>query len=85
MWFDKIPVLSHVPDYLDKGCVPGGTMRNFDSYGYAFADLSERQKQIICDPQTSGGLLVAVDSQNADEFHDVMYHILIWESVQEIF
>jgi selenide,water dikinase len=51
--------------YLDKGAIPGGTNRNFASYGEDLSDLSDRQKALICDPQTSGGLLVAVDPDYA--------------------
>ena len=58
---DKIKTLGGVKDYIAQGCVPGGTGRNFDSYGHKVGILTEEQKAILCDPQTSGGLLVAVD------------------------
>ena len=46
--------------YIDKGCIPGGTHRNFQSYGEKISALTDSQKAIICDPQTSGGLLLAI-------------------------
>ena len=58
---DKIKTLGGVKDYIAQGCVPGGTGRNFDSYGHKVGVLTEEQKAILCDPQTSGGLLVAVE------------------------
>ena len=58
---DKIKTLGGVKDYIAQGCVPGGTGRNFDSYGHKVGILTEEQKAILCDPQTSGGLLVAVE------------------------
>lgn len=58
--FEKIPCFDSVPDYIALGCVPGGTQRNFDSYGEKISPLSEQQKALLCDPQTSGGLLLAV-------------------------
>lgn len=58
--FERVPRLAHVDTYLDLGCSPGGAQRNFDSYGHKISPLQERQRQILCDPQTSGGLLVAV-------------------------
>ena len=58
---DKIKTLDGVKDYIAQGCVPGGTGRNFDSYGHKVGVLTEEQKAILCDPQTSGGLLVAVE------------------------
>ena len=58
---DKIKTLDGVKDYIAQGCVPGGTGRNFESYGHKVGLLTEEQKAILCDPQTSGGLLVAVE------------------------
>ena len=58
--FDKIPTLDGVEEYIEKGCVPGGTNRNFESYGDKIDVMSEGQKAVLCDPQTSGGLLIAV-------------------------
>ena len=58
---DKIKTLDGVKDYITQGCVPGGTGRNFESYGHKVGLLTEEQKAILCDPQTSGGLLVAVE------------------------
>jgi selenide, water dikinase len=57
---DQIPVLPPVRDYIAQGCVPGGTHRNFDSYGHKLPTLTAEQKALLCDPQTSGGLLMAV-------------------------
>ncbi|MVW76036.1 selenide, water dikinase SelD [Pseudomonas xionganensis] len=66
--YAKVPRLPGVDYYLERGCVPGGTLRNFDSYGERVAPLSEEQKQLLCDPQTSGGLLVAVAPEGEAEF-----------------
>ena len=59
---DRIPRLDGVDYYLDRETVPGGTHRNWDSYGDRVGPLSERQRHLLCDPQTSGGLLVAADA-----------------------
>ena len=66
--YAKVPRLPGVDYYLERGCVPGGTLRNFDSYGERVAPLSEEQKHLLCDPQTSGGLLVAVAPEGEAEF-----------------
>ncbi|MGL4207300.1 MAG: selenide, water dikinase SelD [Aeromonadaceae bacterium] len=63
-----LPRLPHLEHYLEAGCVPGGTQRNFDSYGHKLATLSDRERQLLCDPQTSGGLLVAVRPEACTEF-----------------
>ncbi len=59
--YARIPHLEPVKEYLAMGCVPGGTNRNFASYGHHIAPLNDEQRQLLCDPQTSGGLLVAVE------------------------
>ena len=66
--YAAVPRLAGVEYYMDQGCVPGGTLRNFDSYGAKIAPLTEEQKHLLCDPQTSGGLLVAVSPEGEDEF-----------------
>lgn len=58
--FDRVRQLEAAEMYRQQGCIPGGTNRNFDSYGSKIGEMTEAQKQILCDPQTSGGLLVAV-------------------------
>lgn len=70
--FDKVPVIPGIAAYLDQGCVPGGTRRNWSSYGDKIGPLTERQQQILADPQTSGGLLVAVQADGMDRFEALM-------------
>ncbi len=65
--FDALPWIT--PDlgfYIDQKCIPGGTNRNWDSYGYKIKPVSDFQKYILADPQTSGGLLIAVDPAEVD-------------------
>ncbi|MGU2382040.1 selenide, water dikinase SelD [Pseudomonas aeruginosa] len=66
--YAAVPRLASAEYYLKQGCVPGGTLRNFDSYGERIAPLPEVQKLLLCDPQTSGGLLVAVAAEGEAEF-----------------
>ncbi|KAA1186739.1 selenide, water dikinase SelD [Photorhabdus heterorhabditis] len=67
LYFSKIPKLPEVESYIEKGCVPGGTGRNFDSYGHLIGEMTELQRKLLCDPQTSGGLLLAVLPEAVDE------------------
>jgi selenide,water dikinase len=71
--FKRVPILSPsvVDHYLAEGCVPGGTHRNWESYGKKVALAREEQKLLLCDPQTSGGLLVAVDPAGVNRFKEV--------------
>lgn len=67
---DDIPFIDMgvLLDYVEAGCVPGGTIRNFKSYGHIASKLTESQKALLCDPQTSGGLLLAVDPKKQKTF-----------------
>lgn len=69
--FDQVPRLDHVLSYLEMGCSPGGAGRNFASYGQHISAMTETQQKILCDPQTSGGLLVAVSPEAEAEFLSV--------------
>ncbi len=67
--FDRVPLLdTAVEEYRRSGCIPGGGKRNFDSYGKHVSPLSEQQQHILCDPQTSGGLLIAVMPDEIEDF-----------------
>lgn len=65
--FEKIKILEGVTRYIEKGCIPGGTGRNFESYGHKISPMTDLQKTLLCDPQTSGGLLIAVKPESVDE------------------
>nr|WP_321407888.1 selenide, water dikinase SelD [uncultured Carboxylicivirga sp.] len=65
--FDKIPKLDVLDEYIEQGCMPGGTHRNWNSYGDKVNLKSQSYKPIVCDPQTSGGLLLAVNPEKSEE------------------
>ena len=67
----KIPLLPFVELYQGQDCIPGGTLRNINSYGHQTSEMTELQQHILCDPQTSGGLLVAVAEKAESQFHAV--------------
>ncbi len=70
--YDAVPALAPVKDYIAQGCVPGGTMRNFDSYGHKLPSLSDEQRNLLCDPQTSGGLLIAVEPEGQHDLEQLL-------------
>ncbi len=70
--FDKIPKIEALDEYLAMGCIPGGTIRNWKSYGHKVAPLTDHQQYILADPQTSGGLLIAVDTDTLETFEAVL-------------
>lgn len=70
--YNQIPVIPGIDSYVRQKSIPGGTERNFSSYGQRISTLDEVQKMVLCDPQTSGGLLVAVDPDGKDPFLKVV-------------
>lgn len=66
--FDKIPRFNFLQEYLDQKSTPGGTARNWDSYGNKISEITPVQRAILADPQTSGGLLIAVDEGSEAQF-----------------
>jgi selenide,water dikinase len=52
--------------------VPGGTHRNWKSYGHKVGEISDSIKHILADPQTSGGLLIAVDPTEAYKVEELL-------------
>lgn len=71
--YQKVPTLPNIQHYLANGCSPGGAQRNFDSYGQHLSSMSDEVQSIICDPQTSGGLLIMVNNKAQAEFEQLMH------------
>lgn len=67
---DKVPVFDFLETYIKQKSIPGGTNRNWNSYGKKISPLTEEQKSILADPQTSGGLLVSVNEEDALLFEE---------------
>ena len=70
--WSQIPKLPNLEHYVEEGCVPGGTERNFLSIERHLPPLSQTQRAILCDPQTSGGLLVTVQPEAVDQIVSVL-------------
>jgi len=68
---NKVPRIENIGFYMEQKTFPGGTFRNFDSYGHKVTPLSDDQKHLFCDPQTSGGLLVAVTPEGKASFLEI--------------
>jgi selenide, water dikinase len=57
-----VPLLEHVFSMTEAGCITGASARNWASYGDEVRlapQLAAAHRALLCDPQTSGGLLVA--------------------------
>jgi selenide, water dikinase len=70
--YSRIPKIAVLDEYIDKNCLPGGTNRNWDSYGSAIKLERDDYKNILCDPQTSGGLLIAVEESECERVQSLL-------------
>lgn len=66
--YADVPLLPNVKKYLEMDCVSGGTRNNFASYGNTITEMTDEQKFILCDAQTSGGLLAIVKKDCISKF-----------------
>jgi len=69
--FSEIALLPGTLNLANEGIIPGGSKRNLD-YAKEFVffndDLSNTQKLLTCDAQTSGGLLISLPNDKANQF-----------------
>lgn len=65
-----VPVLSGAREALTAGYLPGGARRNADwvSPDVDWNDVGDDMRSLLTDPQTSGGLLVALDASRVEEY-----------------
>ena len=58
--------------YVAVGALAKGLKNNWISYGKRISTVVEPVRSILCDPQTGGGLLVAVDPDSVEEVQKVL-------------
>ena len=63
LYISSIPELPDLKHYISLGCVPGGTTRNLAAHQDRMPTLSTHAQSVLCDPQTSGGLLISASRQ----------------------
>ena len=68
---ELVPKIENIGFYMNHKTFPGGTFRNFDSYGHKVTPMTDKQEHLFCDPQTSGGLLVAVTPEGKESFLEI--------------
>ncbi|GGX99091.1 selenide, water dikinase [Litchfieldella qijiaojingensis] len=69
--FKRLPRLAQAEAYRRQGAIPGGTERNRQALGDKLPPMDEAHWQWLCDPQTSGGLLLAVHPSWEDDVERV--------------
>lgn len=71
--FSKVPVLPFLDTYLQQNCIPDNTFRNWNSWEKKVSGVEDLKSfQVLNDPQTSGGLLIAVSADKAQELETLL-------------
>jgi selenide,water dikinase len=68
IYADRVPYIAEARDYADEFLLTaaGQRNRNFVSPYVSFENIDFAMEEILFDPQTSGGLLIAVEKDDAD-------------------
>jgi selenide,water dikinase len=72
LYYNEVPLLGHVKDLTAKFIYADNTMRNWKSYESKVEGISGESLLTLCDPQTSGGLLIAVAPESENEITDML-------------
>jgi selenide,water dikinase len=69
-----VPFMDGVRDLAERDLFPSGSRRNHDAYREQvdWGGISELDQMMLCDAQTSGGLLVVVPPENASGFENAL-------------
>jgi selenide,water dikinase len=72
--FKQVPLMAGVRDLAERDLFPSGSRRNYAAYRdqVGWDGVSEVEQMMLCDAQTSGGLLVAVPPDRAAGFESAM-------------
>lgn len=72
VYSDKIKTVTNLKPYLDQYIYPDMTMKVYAGLSAQLNELTPEQIFILCDPQTSGGLLVSVAENSISDFQNVI-------------
>ena len=73
--FGRVPVFPGAQTFAQKGIGTGASTRNWASYGHEVdlpAIAFDWQRTMLCDPQTSGGLLIACSDEAVPQVLDLL-------------
>jgi len=70
--YPKVPLIKGIEFYTNQFCFPDNVYRNWNSYEKKVTGIEGTSFITLCDPQTSGGLLISVKPDSLQEFHQLM-------------
>ena len=77
----KLPLIEGIQDYINQFIFPDNTYRNWNAFNSKVNGVKGMDLVKLCDPQTSGGLLISVSPENKEWFESTMskYNQPVWE------
>lgn len=70
--FDRVPIIPEASRYLQQGCYPDGSFRNWKSYAAKVEGANAMDRMmLLSDPQTSGGLLISASPSSVDKVRTI--------------
>src|SRR5690606_11667055 len=77
----KLPLIEGIQEYINQFIFPDNTYRNWNGYSAKTKGVVGMDLVKLCDPQTSGGLLIAVAEENKGWFEETMnlHNQPVWE------
>ncbi len=72
IYLKDIPLINGIEFYTQQFCYPNITTKNFNAYSATTHGLNGLEFITLCDPQTSGGLLISVAENSVDEYQNII-------------
>ena len=78
VYADRVPFMQGVRELAERDLFPGGSRRNYEAYRDAvdWGGLPEVMRMMLCDAQTSGGLLAAIPPEKAAPFERAVIGVM---------
>lgn len=70
--YSRVPLINNLDTYTSQMIYPDNTMRNWSSFQSRVDGIGSTSLLTLCDPQTSGGLLVCVKQEQQSAFEKVL-------------
>ncbi|MEY4594994.1 MAG: selenide, water dikinase SelD [Bacteroidota bacterium] len=84
VYMNKLPIIEGAEKYRDQFVFPDNTYRNWNAYEKKVQGINGPEFITLCDPQTSGGLLLAVAETAVDDVIDILNKNGLQEHIQPI-
>jgi len=76
LWTKDIPVIGGLDKYISLGMIPGGTLKNKEIYSCSVekkSNITQEQEIVLYDAQTSGGLLLSISPEQAENAKELLF------------